>query len=76
MIELRPGHASGEPPLVIGPVARPPRDGSLRPLLRGLMFLAAIGLSALGPLAAGIVSDAYAARPDAARHARLTGSAR
>ncbi|GJE73693.1 hypothetical protein [Methylorubrum suomiense] len=73
MIELRPRLASGEPPLVIGSVSRPLRDGSLRPLLRGLVFLAAIGLSALGPLAASIVSDA---RPDAGRHARLAELAR
>ncbi|WP_342154743.1 hypothetical protein [Methylorubrum sp. SB2] len=73
MRELRPLLAANSAPLVLAPAPCPRLDGSLRPLCRGLVLAAALGLPALGALAA----DRLAERgPAPVRLALATGAVR
>ncbi len=73
MRTLRPLRALGEAPLVLTPAPRPLLDGSLRPLCRGLVLAAALGLPALGALAAERLAKVG---PEPRRLALATGAVR
>ncbi|WP_156384079.1 hypothetical protein [Methylobacterium sp. Leaf456] len=60
---------------MLAPARRPVLDGSLRPLCRGLVLATALGLPALGALAAERLSEP-SPQPEPVRLALATGAAR